>query len=149
MVLFVDSAALLGVLLAAAGIGLHQLTGRPYWDAGASIAIGVLLIGVAMWMGTDTGRLLTGAAARPEERETITRVLSDDPSIVEVVELLTMVLGPNALLVAARLDVDDDLDGAGVEQAANRLDGKLREALPDVTEVFLDATPASARERQA
>ncbi|HET6549882.1 MAG TPA: cation diffusion facilitator family transporter [Solirubrobacter sp.] len=149
MVLFEDSAALLGVLIACAGIGLHQLTGQPYWDAGASVAIGLLLIGVAIWMGTDTGRLLTGAAARPDEREQIGRVLEDDPGVVEVVELLTMVLGPNALLVAARLDVDDDLDGAGVEQAATRLDRKLRDALPDVTEVFLDATPASARERQA
>jgi cation diffusion facilitator family transporter len=149
MVLFEDSAALLGVLIACAGIGLHQLTGQPYWDAGASVAIGLLLIGVAIWMGTDTGKLLTGAAARPDEREQIGRVLEDDPGVVEVVELLTMVLGPNALLVAARLDVDDDLDGAGVEQAATRLDRKLRDALPDVTEVFLDATPASARERQA
>ena len=101
MVLFEDTAALAGIAIAAAGIGLHQVTGQPFWDPAASILIGLLLIAVAAWKARDTAALLTGAAARPQEREAIERVLEDSPQIDEVIELLTMVLGPNALLVAA------------------------------------------------
>jgi cation diffusion facilitator family transporter len=141
LVLFEDSAALAGIAVAAAGIGLDQLTGAAVFDPAASIAIGLLLIGVATWMARDSGRLLVGAAATDEERMTIERVLEAHPAVVGVRELLTMALGPNALLVAARVDVDDRLDGARLERAATELDEALGDAVPDVTEVFLDATP--------
>jgi cation diffusion facilitator family transporter len=141
MVLFEDSAALVGIALAAAGIGLQQLTGSPAWDAGAAIAIGVLLIGVAGFMAHDTARLLTGAAATPAERDRVEQVLADHEGIAGVHELLTMVLGPNALLVAARVELADGLDSDAVERVADDLDAAIRQAVPDVTEVFLDATP--------
>jgi divalent metal cation (Fe/Co/Zn/Cd) transporter len=141
MVVFEDSAALAGVVIAAIGIALHQLTGQAFWDPLASIAIGVLLIAVATSMARDSAALLVGSAARPEERDAIEQVLESDPHIVEVEQLLTMVLGPRALLVAARVDLADGLDAAGIEQAASDLDCALREAVPDVTEVFLDPTP--------
>jgi len=145
MVLFEDSAALAGVLLAAAGIGLSQITGRPFWDPAASVVIGMLLIGVAVWMAHEVAGLLVGAAARPEEREAIERVLEDDARVIEVRELLTMVLGPTALLVAARVDLDDDADGGTIERAASALEQRLRDTVPDVTEVFLDPTPGERR----
>jgi cation diffusion facilitator family transporter len=141
MVLFEDSAALIGIGLAAAGIGLQQLTGSAAWDAGAAIAIGVLLIGVAGFMAHDTARLLTGAAATGEERTRIEEVLAGHTGIANVHELLTMVLGPNALLVAARVELTDGLDSDAVERVAEDVDHDIREAVPDVTEVFLDATP--------
>jgi cation diffusion facilitator family transporter len=145
MVLFEDTAALAGIALAAAGIALHQITGSSYWDPIASILIGVLLIAVAAWMATDTGRLLVGAAALPEEREAIERVIEEHPAVDEAIELLTMVLGPRALLVAARIDVADGVDGEQLEQAMSELDDAIREAVPDVTEVFLDPTPGRDR----
>jgi cation diffusion facilitator family transporter len=141
MVLFEDSAALIGIALAALGIGLQQLTGSPAWDAGAAIAIGLLLIGVAGFMAHDTARLLTGAAATGEERGRIEEVLAGHAGIASVHELLTMVLGPNALLVAARVELTDGLDSDAVERVAEALDAEIRRAVPDVTEVFLDATP--------
>jgi cation diffusion facilitator family transporter len=141
MVVFEDSAALVGIAVAAAGIGLQQITGQRFWDPAASILIGVLLIGVACWMARDVGGLLVGAAAQPEERAAIERVLEEHPDVVEVRELLTMVLGPNALLVAARVDLDNEASAGAVEQASSALDQALREEVPDVTEVFLDATP--------
>ena len=141
MVLFEDTAALAGVALAAAGIALHQVTGSAFWDPLASILIGLLLIGVAARMAYDTGKLLVGAAALPEEREAIERVLSEHPAVDEVIELLTLVLAPNALLVAARVDVADGVDGERLEQAMNDLDHAIGDAVPDVTEVFLDPTP--------
>ena len=141
MVLFEDTAALVGILIAAVGIALHQITGSAFWDPAASILIGVLLIGVAVRMATDTGRLLVGAAALPEEREAIERVLEEHDAVEEVIELLTMVLGPNALLVAARIDIADGVDGDHLERAMSDLDDAVRKAVPDVTEVFLDPTP--------
>jgi cation diffusion facilitator family transporter len=142
MVLFEDSAALVGVAIAAAGIALHQITGASQWDAAASIVIGALLIAVAAWMARDTAHLLAGASATPRERARIERVISGHDGVAGLLELLTMVLGPNALLVAARIDLDDDLRGDEVERVASALDDAIREAVPDVTEVFLDATPS-------
>jgi cation diffusion facilitator family transporter len=142
MVLFEDSAALIGVAIAAAGIALEQITGATYWDSGASILIGVLLIAVAAWMARDTAHLLAGAAATPRERDAIARVISESDAVSELLELLTMVLGPNTLLVCARVDLADDLSSDDVEQVANELDEAIRGAVPDVTEVFLDATPS-------
>jgi cation diffusion facilitator family transporter len=142
MVLFEDSAALAGVAVAAAGIGLHQITGEAACDSAASILVGVLLIGVAAWMARDTAHLLAGASATPRERAKIEQVIVGHPGVANLLELLTMVLGPNALLVAARIDLEDDLRGDEVEQVGNALDDAIREAVPDVTEVFLDATPS-------
>jgi cation diffusion facilitator family transporter len=150
MVLFEDSAALVGVVIAAAGIALEQITGAAYWDAGASILIGVLLIAVAAWMARDTAHLLAGAAATPRERRAIEEVISASPAVTELLELLTMVLGPNTLLVCARVDLADELSSDDIERVANELDDAIREAVPDVTEVFLDATPSrSGDERMA
>jgi cation diffusion facilitator family transporter len=146
MVLFEDTAALAGIALAGAGIALHQLTGRSFWDPAASVVIGLLLIAVAVWMATDTGRLLVGEAARPEEREAIERVIEEHPDVVEVLELLTMVLAPGALLVAARVDLRDEIDVARLEQTVTRLEHVVREAVPDVTEMFLDARPGRTRQ---
>jgi divalent metal cation (Fe/Co/Zn/Cd) transporter len=145
MVVFEDSAALAGIAIAAAGIALHQITAAAFWDPAASIVIGLLLIAVAIWMARDVGGLLVGAAAHPDERAAIERVLEGHPDIVEVRELLTMALGPNALLVAARVDLDDAASAADVERAATALDAAVREEVPDVTEVFLDATPGGSR----
>jgi cation diffusion facilitator family transporter len=142
MVLFEDTAALVGIVIAAVGIALHQITGAAYWDPIASIFIGVLLIAVAVRMATDTGRLLVGAAARPDEVAAIERVLDDNEDVAGVLELLTMVLGPNALLVAARVDLADGVVSERLERTMSDLDREIRAAVPDVTEVFLDPTPA-------
>ena len=145
MVLFEDTAAIAGIAIAAAGIALDQLTGSSVFDPIASVLVGVLLIAVAIWMGRDTGHLLAGASATPDERATIERVLEDHEAVNEVTELLTMVLGPSALLVAARIDLDDRRSAGQVERLADELEHAVRDAVPDVTEVFLDATPGRSR----
>ena len=132
MVLFEDTAALIGIFLAFAGIAIDQITGSSVFDPVASIAIGVLLAAVAIWMGRDVSHLLIGAAARPEERDALERALMEFDEIDDVVELLTMVLGPNALLVAARVDLSDDLTPDQVEEVSDRIDQRLREVVPDV-----------------
>jgi divalent metal cation (Fe/Co/Zn/Cd) transporter len=145
MVLFEDTAALAGIVLALVGIIADQVTGSAVFDPAASVMIGVLLVGVAVWMGRDASSLLIGAAARPQERETLEAALNEFAEIDQVVELLTMVLGPSALLVAARVDLAEDLSSDDIERVANELDEAIRRAVPDVTEVFLDATPGASR----
>jgi cation diffusion facilitator family transporter len=142
MVLFEDTAALAGLTIALCGLLADQITGATVFDPGASIAVGVLLIAVAGWMAHDTSELLIGAAARPAERDALKQALESFDEIDRVVELLTMVLGPNSLLVGARVDFAAGLSDDQVEHASEDIDQRLREAVPDVTEVFLDATTA-------
>lgn len=141
MVLFEDSAALIGVSLAAAGIALNEFTGLTVFDPAASVLIGLLLVSVAFWMGRDARHLLIGSAALPEEREAIERAIEDYGEVDSVEELLTLVLGPNALLVAARIDLSDKVEADRIERTATEIDEHIREVVPDVTEVFLDPTP--------
>jgi cation diffusion facilitator family transporter len=142
-VLFEDSAAVVGVLLAFAGVGLHQATGNQVYDGLASVAIAVLLAVIAVALGRDTRRLLIGEAATPEERKAIKEILDARPELDRVLELLTMALAPDRLLVAARIDLADGLSTKEVERASSEIDRELRERVPGVWQVFLDATPRS------
>jgi cation diffusion facilitator family transporter len=146
-VLFEDSAAVTGLLLALVGLILSQVTGSHVFDALASILIGVLLAVIAYFLWRDTRGLLIGEAALPEEREKLRAVLDGCGGVDEVVELLTMALGPTSLLVAARLDLARNLDSDEIEQLSADLERKLREAVPGVAYVFLD--PTHRREKPA
>ncbi len=137
-----DSAALIGLALAFGGIALHQATGRPVFDAVASLAIGALLIAVAAFLVRDNKEFLIGQAAEPEVRDGIMTLLGSCPEVTSVVEIMTEVLGPTELLVLARLDFEDSLTGAQIEDASTRMAQELRRAFPEVTQVFLDATRA-------
>lgn len=147
MVLFEDTAALAGLAIAAVGIGLHQVTGNAAFDQLASIVIGLMLVFVAIKLARDTKHLLVGASARPDERKALEDAIESFDEVTEVVELLTMVLAPNALLVGARVDLANELEGDEVEQVSERIEQRMREAVPDVTEVFLDATPGRTAPR--
>jgi cation diffusion facilitator family transporter len=149
-VVFEDAAAVTGVVLALIGVGLHQLTGSEAPDAIAAILIGVLLGVVAFGLWRDTRGLLIGEAALPEERERIVEVLRRHPEVDDVLELMTMAMGPDSLLVAARLDLADGLDSDDIERLASELDREIREAVPAAAHVFIDPThrrekPVSAR----
>jgi cation diffusion facilitator family transporter len=99
--LFEDSAAVVGLVLAALGVGLSQLTGSPVWDGVASIAIGVLLVAVAIKLGMDSRDLLIGRAADPEVQKLIREEIESRPGVDALLELRTMHMGPDSLIVAA------------------------------------------------
>jgi cation diffusion facilitator family transporter len=139
-VLTEDSIAVLGLVLAAIGIGLHHLTGDAVWDGGAASAIGVLLGIVAVLLGRDTSDLLIGESADPELVVDVHARLAAAPEVAQVVELLTMHLGPETVLVAARLDLDDDLRADVIEDFSNRMETELAARWPAITQVFLDPT---------
>jgi cation diffusion facilitator family transporter len=141
-----DTAALVGLVLAALGLGLHQLTGQAFWDAGAAIAIGVLLAVVAYLLGRDTKEMLIGEAAPAAVRDGIRAELADHAEVDRVLDVRTMLLGPEALLVAARLDMDDALGAADVEDSTDAISAGLRAKFPQVREVYLDVTSGGGRQ---
>jgi cation diffusion facilitator family transporter len=141
-VAFEDTAALIGIVLAAVGITLHEVTGSGIWDGLASIAIGLLLVGVAISLGSSSKRNLIGESVPEDVRQGLTKVISESPGVEAVVELLTMRLGPDDVLVAARVDVDDAATGGDLEQVADEVETSIRDRYPEVRHVFLDPTPS-------
>jgi cation diffusion facilitator family transporter len=139
-VLSEDATDLVGLLFAAGGIVLAEVTGNQAWDAVAAILVGLLLVVVAVQLGRDTKGLLIGEAAPQAERDLLERTIQRHDEIEGVRQLLTMYVGPESLLVAARVDLVDSLPAAEIEELAARVDRELREAVPTVSEVFLDPT---------
>jgi cation diffusion facilitator family transporter len=135
-----DSAALVGLVIAGTGIGLHQLTHQAYWDSLASIAIGVLLAVVAVVLGHENRSLIIGEAADQRLVDALRRDLQSYPEVARVDEVLTMVLGRGEVLVAARVDLDDDIRGADVEDLARRMEREIADNHPPVRHFFLDVT---------
>jgi cation diffusion facilitator family transporter len=136
-----DSAALIGLVLAFFGVLLHQVTGSAVWDGAASILIGVLLASVAYSLGLTNLRLLVGRQADPVVVTGVRKLLAAAPEIEAVVDLQTMVLGADQILICARVDFDDALGASDVERACVRLATELREVFPDVAEVFIEPVP--------
>jgi cation diffusion facilitator family transporter len=143
--LFEDSAALAGLVLAAAGVIARQLTGSSVWDGSASIAIGGLLVVVAVRLGLDSRDLLIGKSAAPGQLAVIREEIERTPGVGELLELLTMQLGPDHLIVAARVTLDDEVSADGAENLADDIDQRLGEQLPLVPHVFIDPTQQPAR----
>jgi cation diffusion facilitator family transporter len=140
-VVFEDSAALVGLVLAAAGNVLHEITGSGTYDGIASILIAVLLAGVALRLGRTNMRLLTGVQADPRLVRALIVWLGDQPEIDAVVDLLTVQLGADQVLLCARLDIDDTLVAADVERAMVRIGEEVRTQFSDIAEVFLEPVP--------
>ncbi len=146
--LFEDSAAVIGLLLAAIGIGLRQLTGSGVYDGAASIAIGVLLVIVAVRLGLDNRDLLIGRAAGKRDLAAIRHVIETSDGVDDLIELLTMHLGPDNLIVAARVALADGLSANNAEDLADRIEHRLREQVPEVSHVFIDPTPREAERHE-
>jgi cation diffusion facilitator family transporter len=143
VVLAEDSAAVAGVLVALAGLSLVEVTHDPIWDGLASIAIGLILALVAYTIGRDAKRLLIGEAASAEDRQAIEGALAGHPAVLAVSELLTMQIGPEDILVAARLELEDTLSTTSLEHAMDELQRDVRGAVSAVQQVFIDPTPAT------
>ena len=142
--LFEDTAAVVGLILAGGGLALQELTGSAAWDGGASIAIGVLLIAVAVKLGADSKSLLIGRAAGPKELQLIREEIGQTPGVDALLELLTMYLGPDHLIVAARVALSDEISAGQAENLADDIDRRLSERLPQRPHVFVDPTQTPA-----
>lgn len=146
--LFEDSAAVVGLVLAGAGLALRQITGSSIWDGAASMAIGVLLIAVAFKLGIDSKELLIGRAADPREQALIRMEIEATPGVDRLLELLTMHLGPDHLIVGARVALNDEVGADRVEDLADDIDRRLSERLPMTPHVFIDPTQTQSTQPQ-
>ncbi|WP_371667736.1 cation transporter [Streptomyces sp. NBC_00289] len=145
-----DGTAVLGVTLAMIGMALHMVTGQVVWEASASLAIGVLLVYVAYRLGRDARDQLIGEAMDPETTGRIRALLQAQPEIDSVEALLTMKVGLDSTLVAARVDLVPGLDSEQVEEVAVRIKRSIASLVPEAGEIFLDVTDrAAARERES
>jgi cation diffusion facilitator family transporter len=141
-VVFEDVAALIGLLLAAAGVGLRQLTGQSIWDGLASVAVGVLLVVVAASLARTNLSLLVGQAARQELQDALRAELEALPDVASVPVFAAVVIGPGDLLVAAKVHFTDCSTATEIESAADEAERRLRTRFPGVRYVFLDPTPS-------
>ena len=137
-----------GLVVAAGGLVLQQLTGSPVWDGGASIAIGVLLVVVAFRLGLDSKDLLIGESADPRVLQLIRDEICGTPGIDTMLDLLTMHLGPDHLIVAARVALDDEISADRAEDLADEIDRRLADKLPVTPHVFIDPTQTAQPARQ-
>ncbi|MDT7595739.1 MAG: hypothetical protein QOJ06_1285 [Pseudonocardiales bacterium] len=140
-VFFEDTAALVGLLIAFAGVGLHLLTGSALWDGLASLLIGVLLGVVAYLLGRTNMRLLIGQQADRRLVWAIYAHLTAKPEVDQVVDLLTMLTGTDKVLLCARVDFANSLSTDELERACVRIDGELRREFTDLDEIFLEPVP--------
>ncbi|GAB3207317.1 cation diffusion facilitator family transporter [Marinactinospora thermotolerans] len=137
-----DSAALVGLVLAAAGVGAHQLTGSGVWDGVASVLIGALLVWVAFRLAATNKELLVGQQAHLGLVLRIHDWLTARKEVTRVVDLLTMLVGTDRVLLCARIDFADQLSVAELEHTCVRLNDGLRAEFPDLDEIFLEPVPS-------
>jgi divalent metal cation (Fe/Co/Zn/Cd) transporter len=136
-VLLEDAAALIGLLFALAGVTAASVLHIPQADGLASIAIGLLLAAVATFMANETRSLLTGEAAASEVVADVRQILERDDRVKTVIEVLSLHLGPQEILVGVTIDFRDDLPGGALENAADELSDRIQEAQPCITRLFL------------
>jgi cation diffusion facilitator family transporter len=139
VVLFEDSAAMLGLIVAFTGIMLSQQTGILYFDGIASIIIGLILAGTAVWLAYETKSLLIGESANLRVVESIRRIASAVEEIQNVNEVLTMHMGPDFVLVNMSVNFRNDLPAGSMEILIAAIDKRIKQEHPQVKRVFIEA----------
>ncbi|MCM3903165.1 MAG: cation diffusion facilitator family transporter [Pyrinomonadaceae bacterium] len=146
-VIFEDSAALLGIVIAGVGVYLTDHHTGPgdgaYWDGLASILIGLVLAVVAFVLARSSRGLLLGEAANPKNVSAIKQAIESHPNVVKVVELLTMHLAPKQILINAHVNLRDDLVTGDIVQTIEEVEDLIKRAEPKVEMVFLETARQS------
>jgi cation diffusion facilitator family transporter len=146
-VLFEDSAALIGIVVAAIGLLLtdYQVGGAAgaYWDGVASIIIGLVLAVVAFVLARASRGLLLGEAANPKEVTAIKQAIESHPNVEQVLELLTMHLAPKEILINAHVKLRPDLVTSDIVKSIAEIEERIKRAEPKVEKIFLEAAHAA------
>ena len=137
-VLLEDIAAETGLVIAFAGVLLGHFTGNPRWDAAGSVAIGVLLIVVAAILGMEMKSLLIGETASAADRANLESALHGSPHVARVIYMHTQHVGPEAILVAAKVIFDPALPAGEVSQAIDVAEINMRSAVPQAKYIFIE-----------
>ncbi|HEX5463188.1 MAG TPA: cation diffusion facilitator family transporter [Burkholderiales bacterium] len=138
-ILFEDSAALAGLATAFLGVYLGHLLHDPYIDGAASIVIGIILAVVALFLIRESKGLLIGEAANPEVVESVTAIVRDDPDVVAVDRVLTVVLGPDDILLNLDARFHPSLSAADLAATVSRLERAVRQRHPSIRRIFIEA----------
>ena len=138
VVLLEDAAALLGLVFALLGVGMTILTHNGLWDVAGTALIGLLLIAVAITLAVETKSLLVGEAATPEAVGRIRSALAATDGVNRVIHLKTLHLGPEEVLVAAKIAVEPTDSAARIAEVINHAEVAIRSAEPQVTALYLE-----------
>ena len=139
VVLFEDSAAMLGLVLAFIGVLLSQITGITIFDGIASISIGLVLAGTAAWLAYETKSLLIGERANSQVVEGIRAIARNHPAVNHVNEVLTMHMGPDFILLNLSVDFSDRSRAPLIESAVTEIEAEIKQAYPEVKRIFVEA----------
>jgi divalent metal cation (Fe/Co/Zn/Cd) transporter len=135
-----DTAALIGLAIAATGLLINELGGPASSDAIASLLIGVLLGATAIGLARPLADLLIGRSIRPERLELARRTLARSPAVEEIRQLYAVHVAPQEVILAAKVHPVPDLDANELARAMDQIDTQLRAELPEIGEVFIDIT---------
>ena len=138
VVLLEDIAALLGLVFAFIAVGLTVLTGNPLFDAIGTLMIGTLLILVAIILGIETKSLLVGEGATEGDHDKIERAILAGPEADRIIHMKTLYLGPDELLVAAKVGFHGDQRLLEVSTATNVIEQRIREAVPAARVIYVE-----------
>lgn len=139
VVLFEDTAAMIGLLVAFVGIALTQITGIPYFDGTASIVIGLILIGTAVWLAYETKSLLIGESANRPVIKGIREILKSNRLVEYVNEVLTMHMGPDFILANLSVDFRDHATADDIESVIAEMDQAIKKQYPQIKRIFIEA----------
>jgi len=142
-----DSAALIGIVIAFAGTWAAQALQDPVYDGVASIAIGLLLAAVAVFLARENKKLLIGEAARPALERGIGRIAREEHAVQALNGMLTFQVSPNQVIAALSLHFRDGLDSDSIEMAVERLEARIREQHPEILMLLVKPQNPAAYQR--
>ena len=145
VVLLEDLGALLGLVFALTGVTLSAVTHEPRWDAVGSLTIGVLLCVIAFVLASELRSLLIGESASPSDLEKIEKALQDDPQLDELIHFRTQHIGPNELLVAAKVRLKAAMNTIEVVETINRIEQHVRQAVPSASTIYIEPDVAGKK----
>ncbi|TDE96120.1 cation diffusion facilitator family transporter [Occultella glacieicola] len=138
VILLEDFGALIGLVFALFGVGMTLATGDGRWDAIGSAAIGLLLVSIAVFLAIEMSSLLLGESALPEHQAAIEAAIPG-PGVLSVIHMRTLHLGPEELLVAAKVEVAPDADARAVATAIDGAEARIRATVPLEVQIYLEA----------
>jgi cation diffusion facilitator family transporter len=138
VILLEDFAALIGLVLAFGGVGLSVVTHNPIWDAIGTLAIGTLLVLVAIVLGFETSSLLVGEGASAEDTGKIRKALESSKGVQSIIHMKTLYLGPEELMVGAKIAVDGTSTAQDVAVVIDGAETAVREVVPAARVIYLE-----------
>ncbi|MFF3025762.1 cation diffusion facilitator family transporter [Microbacterium sp. NPDC057944] len=138
VVLLEDTGALTGLAFALLGVGLTVITGNPLFDALGTVMIGLLLVAIAIVLGIETKSLLVGEGANPADYDRIVDAVNEGPEVEKIIHMKTLYLGPDELMVAAKIALSADKPLREVADDIDEIEARIRAALPIARVIYIE-----------